>query len=100
MSYFKSCLYIFGFLVSGTTSLSSGQHMYPFTINLPNNLPATYNCEYGSISYKLVAVVDRPMALDYEDQLIFVVVAPVDLNLLGRPELLVKYLRRSIRTKK
>ncbi|KAJ8947009.1 hypothetical protein NQ318_019090 [Aromia moschata] len=73
---------------SGTTSLSMGQHIYPFTINLPNNLPGTFNCEYGSISYKLVAFVDRPMAFDYEDQVIFVVMAPIDLNLLQIPQLL------------
>ncbi|XP_018577831.1 arrestin domain-containing protein 3-like [Anoplophora glabripennis] len=84
---FSTELILYGGL-SGTTSLSTGQHIYPFTLNLPNNLPGTYHCEYGSISYKLVAVVDRPMALDYEDQVIFVVVAPVDLNLLRRPELL------------
>ncbi|KAJ8918653.1 hypothetical protein NQ315_013160 [Exocentrus adspersus] len=73
--------------LSGTTSLSRGQHMYPFTITLPNNLPGTYNGEYGSVSYRLLAIVDRPMAFDYEDQLIFVVVAPITLNTQATPEL-------------
>ncbi|KAJ8932744.1 hypothetical protein NQ314_014441 [Rhamnusium bicolor] len=74
---------------SGTTSLPVGQHIYPFNLNLPNNLPATFHGEHGSVSYKLIATVDRPMALDYEDQLIFVVLAPVNLNLLQQPDLLI-----------
>ncbi|KAJ8951918.1 hypothetical protein NQ317_009520 [Molorchus minor] len=73
---------------SSTTSLSTGQHIYPFSINLPNILPGTFNCEHGSISYKLIACVDRPMAFDYQDEIIFVVVAPIDLNLLQNPRLL------------
>ncbi|KAJ8974498.1 hypothetical protein NQ317_007587 [Molorchus minor] len=59
-----------------------------FSINLPNILPGTFNCEHGSISYKLIACVDRPMAFDYQDEIIFVVVAPIDLNLLQNPRLL------------
>ncbi|KAG5896029.1 hypothetical protein JTB14_014258 [Gonioctena quinquepunctata] len=73
---------------SSTTSLPVGQHIYPFNITLPNNLAGTFNCEKGCINYQLKAIVDRPMAMDYEDQAIFVVVAPIDLNNLRRPELL------------
>ncbi|CAH1953854.1 unnamed protein product [Acanthoscelides obtectus] len=73
---------------SGTTSLPAGQHMYPFSIVLPTNLPGTYSCDEGNITYKLISIVDRPMAFDYQDELIFVVVAPIDLNLIGRSDLL------------
>lgn len=34
--------------------------------------------------------VDRSMALDYEDQVIFVVYSPIDLNSLGRSDLNVR----------
>lgn len=70
----------------GSISLSRGQHIYPFMLNLQQNIPATYQCEKGSISYKLTATVDRPMALDYEDQMYVVVNSPVDLNFIARPE--------------
>ncbi|XP_072382083.1 arrestin domain-containing protein 3-like [Diabrotica undecimpunctata] len=73
---------------SGTTKLPTGQHMYPFSLILPNNIPSTYNCPYGSITYKVIALVDRPMAFDYEDTFIFIVVSLVDLNYLQKPDLL------------
>ncbi|XP_050314900.1 arrestin domain-containing protein 3-like [Anthonomus grandis grandis] len=69
-----------------TTNLSVGQHIYPFLINLQQNIPSTYQCEKGSIYYKLTATVDRPMALDYEDEMMIVVYSPIDLNFLARPE--------------
>lgn len=65
---------------SGTITIPAGQHIYPFTLTLPYNIPGTYNGEYGSVSYRLKAVVDRPMAFDYKDSLMFVVATLVDLN--------------------
>ncbi|XP_074028406.1 arrestin domain-containing protein 3 isoform X5 [Leptinotarsa decemlineata] len=73
---------------SGTTSLPIGQYIHPFNLILPNNLPGTYSCEYGYINFKLIAIVDRPLALDYEDQIVFIVRSPVDLNALMKPDLL------------
>ncbi|CAG9817415.1 unnamed protein product [Phaedon cochleariae] len=73
---------------TGTTALSAGQHIYPFNVTLPFDIPGTFNCEHGSVSYLLKAVVDRPMAFDYEDEIIFLVTALVDLNMLQKPELL------------
>nr|XP_023029520.1 arrestin domain-containing protein 3-like [Leptinotarsa decemlineata]XP_023029530.1 arrestin domain-containing protein 3-like [Leptinotarsa decemlineata]XP_023029540.1 arrestin domain-containing protein 3-like [Leptinotarsa decemlineata] len=73
---------------SGATSLPIGQYIHPFNLILPNNLPGTYSCEYGYINFKLIAIVDRPLALDYEDQIVFIVRSPVDLNALMKPDLL------------
>ncbi|CAH1110939.1 unnamed protein product [Psylliodes chrysocephalus] len=73
---------------TGTTTLSAGQHIYPFNVTLPNEIPGSYNCEYGSITFKLLGIVDRPMAFDYTDELIFIVVSLVDLNNLRKPDLL------------
>lgn len=72
---------------SGTTSLSAGQHFYPFTFNLPYALPASFTCQYGSIIFKIKAIVDRPMARDYEDVAMFNIISPVDLNKFG-PDIL------------
>lgn len=71
---------------NGSIALSRGQHVYPFMFTLQQNIPATYQCEKGSITYKLTATVDKPMALDYEDQMYILVNSPVDLNFLARPE--------------
>ncbi|XP_060528185.1 arrestin domain-containing protein 3-like [Cylas formicarius] len=71
-----------------TTALSMGQHIYPFTIRLPQNIPGTYQSEKGSVVYKISAIVDRPMAFDYEDEIVIVVHSPIDLGALGKPELL------------
>ncbi|XP_030749787.1 arrestin domain-containing protein 3-like isoform X1 [Sitophilus oryzae] len=61
-------------------NLSSGQHIYPFNIQLPQNIPSTYHSEKGTVSYKITATVDRPMALDFEDNMVIVVNSPIDLN--------------------
>ncbi|XP_057668788.1 arrestin domain-containing protein 5-like [Diorhabda carinulata] len=73
---------------SGTATLPPGQHMYPFRVMLPINIPSSFNCEFGSITYKIIALVDRPMAVDYEDQFIFIVDSLIDLNHLHNPQLL------------
>lgn len=76
-------------LEHGTLNLSSGQHIYPFMLNLQQNVPGTHQCDKGSITYKLTACVDRPMAFDNEDQMMIVISSPVDLNFIARPEDLV-----------
>ncbi|XP_076250024.1 arrestin domain-containing protein 3-like [Rhynchophorus ferrugineus] len=68
---------------NATTNLSMGQHIYNFNIQLQPNIPSTYQSEKGTVSYKLKATVDRPMALDYEDSIVIVVNSPVDLNLIA-----------------
>ncbi|CAG9859955.1 unnamed protein product [Phyllotreta striolata] len=73
---------------TGTTTLSAGQHIYPFNLNLPIEIPASYNNEYGSVLFKLISIVDRPMAFDYKDEVIFLVASLIDLNHLRKPELL------------
>ncbi|KAG5896030.1 hypothetical protein JTB14_014259 [Gonioctena quinquepunctata] len=64
---------------SGTTSLRRGQHFYHFNITLPHNLPGTFYCENGYIN-KIKAIVERPMAEDYADQIIFTIVPSIDLK--------------------
>ncbi|ERL86793.1 hypothetical protein D910_04198 [Dendroctonus ponderosae] len=69
-----------------STTLSVGQHIYPFQLGLQQNIPGSYQCESGSVSYKLVATVDRPMAFDYQDEMLVMVQSPVDLRFIARPE--------------
>lgn len=66
-----------------STTLPAGQHFYPFSYTLPFNLPGTYFCPHGSITYKVIGIVDRPMRQDYEDVVEFNVAAPIDLNAMG-----------------
>lgn len=69
--------------------MPAGQHIFPFQLGLQQNIPGSYQCENGSISYKLVATVDRPMAFDHQDEMLVMVKSPVDLRFIARPEDLV-----------
>lgn len=72
------------FLASGTRVIPRGRHVYPFSCHLPYDIPSTFNGPHGSISYKIKAIVDRPMRVDHEDEFIFVLVSPIDFNKMSR----------------
>jgi hypothetical protein len=69
---------------SGTRVIPRGRHVYPFSCHLPYDIPSTFNGPHGSISYKIKAIVDRPMRVDHEDEFIFVLVSPIDFNKMSR----------------
>ncbi|KAL1501859.1 hypothetical protein ABEB36_007105 [Hypothenemus hampei] len=71
---------------NASMQLTAGQHVFPFNINLPQNIPSTYQCPEGSVTYTVSANVDRPMAFDYDDNFVVVVNSPVDLNFIARPD--------------
>lgn len=68
------------FLGGDDDELPPGKYVYPFSFLLPDNLPSTYDSEYGYIRYKIEAVVNRPWKFDYECDIFIIVVSPIDLN--------------------
>ncbi|EFA11076.1 arrestin domain-containing protein 3 [Tribolium castaneum] len=69
---------------SGSREVSRGRQVYPFSYHLPYDIPSSYHGPHGSITFKLKAVVDRPMRVDYEDKFIFNVISPIDFNRLSK----------------
>jgi len=42
------------------TQLQSGQHAYPFSLELPDTLPETLTTTHGKVSYRLTATLTKP----------------------------------------
>ncbi|XP_035681905.1 arrestin domain-containing protein 1-like [Branchiostoma floridae] len=42
------------------SSLKKGAHSFPFECTLPTDVPATFKGEFGTIKYKVQAVIERP----------------------------------------
>lgn len=64
--------------------LPPAQLAYPFNIQLPMNLPSSFEHEYGYVRYTIKAIFDRPWKFDHEVKSAFTVLSAFDLN--RRPE--------------
>lgn len=68
-------------LLSGhECKVEAGVHQYPFSFQLPNQLPTSFEGQYGNVRYYVQAKADRPWAFDYKFKAGFTVNAFVDLN--------------------
>ena len=47
-------------------SLSGGEHIYPFTFQLPASLPPSYSGKAGKVEYTVTACVQYPVAGNYQ----------------------------------
>lgn len=68
--------------------ITEGQHTYPFSFQLPHNLPSSFEHNYGHVRYTVKAVIDRPWKFDHQSKCAFTVVAALDLN--THPEIRVR----------
>lgn len=88
--YFENKYHIIG----GTGSdimLQPGDHCYPFSIVLPDNLPCSFEGRYGHIRYIVKATLERPWKHHHDSKSGFTVLKHYDLNseqLLTEPILL------------
>ncbi|XP_050542936.1 arrestin domain-containing protein 3-like isoform X2 [Daktulosphaira vitifoliae] len=64
----------------GETRLEEGEHVYPFSITLPQQLPSTYNGAHGKVEYEAKVTIDIPWGKDKEAKSIFQVISPLNLN--------------------
>lgn len=61
--------------------IPAGQHEFPFSFELPLELPSSFESEFGRVRYGIEAVVKRSWKFDYSTKIYFTVNALVDLNL-------------------
>lgn len=62
-------------------TVPAGRHEYPFTFQLPENLPSSFESPFGHVRYVIEAIVKRSWKFDYTTKILFTVNALVDLNL-------------------
>ncbi|XP_033226802.1 arrestin domain-containing protein 17-like [Belonocnema kinseyi] len=77
--YFSRRFYIAGGH-AGETELPSGEHVRPFEYKLPQNLPSSFESEFGSIRYTAKAIFGFPWGFNQEIEHAFKVVSNCDLN--------------------
>jgi hypothetical protein len=61
--------------------LRAGEHSFPFSMMLANNLPSSFEGQYGYVRYTVKATLDRPWKFDHEVKEAFTVLLLSDLNL-------------------
>ncbi|KAK0174595.1 hypothetical protein PV327_010353 [Microctonus hyperodae] len=64
--YFRNDFCLFGSEGGGTIEMTAGLHTFPFTYNLPHNIPSNFEHRIGKVRYTIVAIFDRPWKLDYK----------------------------------
>ncbi|KAK5638351.1 hypothetical protein RI129_012646 [Pyrocoelia pectoralis] len=57
----------------GETKFEPGHYSYPFTFNLPGDLPSSMDSTYGNVKYKAKAKVDKEWSIDYTCKKFFTV---------------------------
>ena len=58
----------------------AGSHQHAFNFQLPENIPSSFEGEYGYVRYWCKAIIDKPWKFDHEAKNPFSVVKHVDLN--------------------
>ena len=61
-------------------SVEVGQHRFPFSFQLPENIPSSFEAENGHVRYSLKASIHRVLLPDYEFKAFFTVNSINDLN--------------------
>jgi hypothetical protein len=79
--YLKNVIYIFGNEDSDPIDVEAGFHSYHFCTSLPVDIPSSFACEFGKISYKAEAIFIMPWKMNcMKAKSSFKVVSHVDLN--------------------
>lgn len=80
-------LYIYIFIIQklylfqlGDVVLLEGEHVYPFKVSLPFELPSTYKDEYGYVRYKAKVVLNMSRNSKIYKEIQFEVNSPINLN--------------------
>ncbi|CAH1723965.1 arrestin domain-containing protein 3-like [Aphis gossypii] len=60
--------------------LKEGEHVYPFSVSLPDNLPSTFEEEYGRIQYTAKVVINIPWDIKKGKEIAFEVISGLNLN--------------------
>ncbi|XP_049799800.1 uncharacterized protein LOC126235108 [Schistocerca nitens] len=77
--YFETKYYFVGG-PSQELTLPPGEHVYNFSVKLPENLPSSFEGTYGRIRYTIKAKMNRPWAFDEKVKAFYTVISHLDLN--------------------
>lgn len=69
------------YMIGGKRSkeqLPAGIHTYPFTLDLPDVLPSSFESRIGNIRYTIKVIVERPWRLNQENSIRYTVISPTD----------------------
>lgn len=72
--------YYFIILDDGKVHIPIGLNKYSFHIQLPRNIPCSFEHFNGHIRYTIKAVIDRPWRFNHECKAAFTVITAYDLN--------------------
>lgn len=78
--YLSSRTYVVGEPEGDTFDLPAGTYLYRFQIQLPSDLPSSFEGQYGNIRYEVVVRIDRPFKFDNIFTHPFTVITPLNLN--------------------
>ena len=70
----------YDFPVDSLVKLPRGYNQYPFSFQLPYNIPCSFEHNVGYVRYTVNAVIDRPWKFNHECKAAFTVVSSLDLN--------------------
>lgn len=62
--------------------LLQGDYDYKFQYNLPNDLPSSYEGDWGSIKYTIKVILDIPLGFDDGGEIKLHIQSPINLNLI------------------
>jgi len=65
----------------GMVYIPAGLSRYSFRIQIPHNIPCSFEHTYGYIRYTIKGIIDRPWKFDHECKAAFTVISIYDLNL-------------------
>lgn len=64
----------------GKLLLKEAEHVYPFSVSLPDNLPSTFEEEYGRVQYTAKVVINIPWDIKKGKEIAFEVISTLNLN--------------------
>jgi hypothetical protein len=81
--YVKYCLYNVTYYAVSVFQevLPAGEHSFPFSMILPDDLPSSFEGQYGYVRYTVQAILDPLLKDDHEVQADLTVLLLLDLNL-------------------
>jgi Arrestin (or S-antigen), N-terminal domain/Arrestin (or S-antigen), C-terminal domain len=81
-TYLENIVYIFGSNDGDSVEIQAGFHSFSFSSALPFNIPSSFECKEGKISYKVEAFFVLPWKMNYlKGKTYLKVVSFVDLNI-------------------
>jgi len=64
----------------GRKELPAGNYVFPFSMQLPANLPSSFEGQHGNVRYYVKATIDKPWKFDHNTKRMFTVLDTYDLN--------------------